>query len=85
MRGEGMSSCAVTPQMMGRMVCQWLPTGTEALSWEDPMGDIFVQWDANAAIQIQKADRVLSMDMLGMIYKPAVDAKLIDSWTLVSP
>lgn len=69
--------------MISREVLAWLPSGSEAIAWEEAYGDIMVQWGPNAFIQIDKHDRTLSMNDIAAKYKPMVDAKVIETWTLV--
>lgn len=78
-----MANWMFTPQMLSREVLTWLPTGSEVIAWEEAHGDILVQWGPNSFIQVDKLHRILSMDDFAARYKPLVDAKLIETWTLV--
>jgi len=78
-----MANWMLTPTMLSKMVICWLPTGAYALAWEEDCGDVIVQWGNCAFIHVAKNDRLLSMDAWSAAYKPQVDAKLIETWTLV--
>lgn len=69
--------------MLSKQVVSWLPTGAYALAYEEDCGDVIVQWGNCAFVHVPKLDRLLSLDAWSAIYKHQIDAKLIETWTLM--